>query len=256
VRARLALMPARSHVVLQRLVYEDLDAYLADQHRLAVDGRFDLQSGVALRGDDSKWTLTLEVGGFYTPPDEPDLAAMTRDLRPTSRKDPVHLAQRDYLYRNVARNAAFEKDWKAGRPMPVIAMWIPASATKEFAASFLALPPEQAALPFFSFGPINTKRFTRPLFKVPEEDVAFTMWLFRSVAPGQQAALSALLESNRALLARMVAIGGKRYLPYSMVIPQSEWVEHFGPDVWQRFAKAKKKYDPHGVLTPGTGMFG
>jgi hypothetical protein len=53
---------------------------------------------------------------------------------------------------------------------------------------------------------------------VPDEDVAFTMWLFRSVAPGQQAALSALLESNRALLARMTAVGGKRYLPYSMVI--------------------------------------
>jgi FAD/FMN-containing dehydrogenase len=33
-------------------------------------------------------------------------------------------------------------------------------------------------------------------------------------------------------------------------------VEHFGPDVWQTFAKAKKKYDPNGVLTPGTQMFG
>ena len=165
------------------------------------------------------------------------------------------LAQRDYQHRNDARNVALWKDWKAGRLMPAIAMWIPASAAKEFAASFLALPPERAALPFFSFWPINTKRFTRPLFKVPEEDVAFTMWLFRSVAPGQQEALSALLESNRALLARMTAVGGKRYLPYSMIIAQSEWVEHFGPDVWQAFAKAKKKYDPNGVLTPGTRMF-
>jgi cytokinin dehydrogenase len=253
VRVRLALMSARSHVMRQGLIYDDLDAYLADQHRLAVDGRFDHQDGFA-RWENGKWTFILQVGCFYTPPDEPDLTAMTLDLRPVSRNGPVRLAQWDYLQRMAQPNAAAEKILKGGDPMPGIAMWIPVSATREFAASFLALPPERAKLSIFSFWPVNTRRFTKPLFKVPAEDVAFTMWLRWRVAPGDQA-LSALLESNQALLARMTAVGGKRYPPYSMIIPRSEWAEHFGPDVWHRFTAAKQRFDPNGALTPGAKIF-
>ena len=103
---------------------------------------------------------------------------------------------------------------------------------------------------------MNTRCFKRPLFKVPNEEQAFSIWLFRSVKPGDEAALSAVLASNRELLAKMTAVGGKRYAPYSMVISPAEWQDHYGPEVWRRLVAAKAKYDPNRVLSPHPAMFG
>jgi cytokinin dehydrogenase len=158
----------------------------------------------------------------------------------------------DYLFRFEARNAAIP----AGRPSPFITMYIPASATKDYLSNILSLSPEAAALSQFSFYPLNTRRFTRPLFKVPSEEQAFAFALFRSVKAGDEAALSALLASNRDLLAKMSAVGGKRYAPYSMVISSAEWQAHYGPEVWRRFVVAKARYDPNHVLSPHPAIFG
>jgi len=73
--------------------------------------------------------------------------------------------------------------------------------------------------------------------------------------PGDEAAVSALLASNRDLLAKMTTIGGKRYAPYSMVISSEEWQAHYGPEVWRRFVAAKAKYDPNRVLSPHPAIF-
>lgn len=258
VRARLRLMPAPSHVILHDLTYTDLDAYLRDQSLLASEGRFDSQRGTMLRDKSGAWSFVIEIGKFFTPPDEPNLAALESGLRFASAAAPARMTYREYLFRFEARNAAAP----AGRPSPVIAMWIPASATREYLGNILSLSPDAAALPRFggveSFGcyPLNTRRFTRPLFKAPSEEQAYAFWLFRSVKPGDQAALSALLASNRELLAKMTAAGGKRYGPYSMVISPTEWQAHFGPDVWRRLVAAKAKYDPNRVLSPEPAMFG
>ncbi len=254
VRASLPLMPAPTHVMLQELTYTDLDAYLSDHSRLANEGRFDSQHGRMMRGQGGAWRFTIEIGKFFTPPNEPN---MRENLRFTSAAAPVRMTYRDYLFRFEARNAAAP----AGRPSPVITVWIPASATRRYLDNVLSLPPEKAHWRSFegieqiSCYPLNTRRFTRPLFKVPSEEQAFGLWLFRSVNPGDDAALSAVLASNRELLVKMTAAGGKRYAPYSMVISRAEWQAHYGPEVWRRFLAAKAKYDPNRVLSPQPAIF-
>jgi len=169
----------------------------------------------------------------------------------------VRMTYHDYLFRFETRGGV-----APGRPSPFITMWIPASATRTYLDNILSLSPQESALvPFqgveqFGCYPLNTRRFTRPLFKVPTEDQAFAFWLFRSVNPGDEAALSALLESNRELLAKMTAAGGKRYAPYSMAISPAEWQAHYGPEVWPRLVAAKAKYDPNRVLSPHPAIFG
>jgi len=108
----------------------------------------------------------------------------------------------------------------------------------------------------FSFYPLNTRRFTRPMFKVPDEDQVFGIWLRRSAPIGDREALSAIMASNRELLAKMIAVGGKRYSPYAgEVMSPEQWAVHFGPDMWRRLSEAKKKFDSNNVLTPGAEMF-
>src|SRR5260370_7025997 len=93
----------------------------------------------------------------------------------------------------------------------------------------------------FSFWPLNARRFKRPLFKVPNEEIFFSIWMIRSVAPNDPTALSAMLASNHSLLQQMTVVGGKDYRQYGMVISQPEWVQHFWPDVCRRFPHPKTK---------------
>ncbi len=254
VRAGLPLMPAPTHVVLHELTYTDLDAYLTDQLRLASEGRFDGQRGTMMRDQSGTWSFVIEVGKFFTPPNEPDM--QTGDLHFASAAAPARMTYHDYLFRFETRGGV------TGHPSPFITMWIPASASRTYLDNILSLTPEAAALVRFQgveqFGcyPLNTRCFKRPLFKVPNEEQAFAFWLFRSVKPGDEAALSALLASNRDLLAKMTAVGGKRYAPYSMVISPAEWKAHYGPEVWPRLVAAKAKYDPNRVLSPHPAIFG
>jgi len=250
VRAGLPLLPAPSHVMFHELTYTDLDAYLTDQLRLAREGRFDGQRGDMLRDQSGTWSYVIEIGKFFTPPDEPNIRALEGDLRFASAAAPVRMTYHDYLFLLETRGGV-----KSG-PSPFITMWIPASATRTYLDNILSLTAEASALAHgFGCYPLNTRCFKRPLFKVPNEEQAFSIWLFRSVKPGDEAALSALLASNRELLAKMTAVGGKRYAPYSMVISPAEWQAHYGPEVWPRFVAAKAKYDPNRVLSPHPAMF-
>jgi cytokinin dehydrogenase len=255
VRAGLPLIPAPTHVVHHELTYSDLDAYLTDQLRLARDGRFDGQRGTMMRAQSGTWSFLIEIGKFFTPPNEPNIRALEGDLHFASAAAPLRLTYHDYLFRFETRGGV-----AAGHPSPFITMWIPASATRTYLDNVLSLTPEAAALgqgvEQFGCYPLNTRRFTRPLFKVPSEEQMFSIWLFRRVKPGDEAALSALLASNRELLAKMTAVGGKRYAPYSMVISPAEWQAHYGPEVWSRLVAAKAKYDPIRVLSPHPAMFG
>ena len=236
----------------------DLDKYLTDQLQLAKDGRFDSQRGGMSRKKNGEWSFAIEVGKFFSPPDEPDLASLESGLQFDFATAPMRMTYQDYLFRFEARNAAALSN-KASRMF--ITMWLPASAAKDYLSNIFALPPDVAGLPRvaeserFGFNPLNTRRFTRPMFKVPDEDWAFSVWLFRSAPVGDQAALAAMMASNRELLAKMTAVGGKRYSPYSGVMSSDEWAAHFGPELWRRLSEAKKKFDPNNVLTPGAGIF-
>ena len=259
VRAGLPLMPAPTHVVYHELTYTDLDAYLSDQLRLAREGSFDGQRGTMIRDQSGTWSFRIEIGKFFTAPNEPNIPALEGDLHFASAAAPVRMTYHDYLFRSLYAVPGAGGDAGHPRPSPCITMWIPASATRAYLDNVLSLSPEAAALaPFQGFGcyPLNTRRFTRPLFKVPSEEQVFSFWLFRSVKPSDEAALSALLASNRDLLAKMTAVGGKRYAPYSMVISPEEWQAHYGPEVWPRFVAAKAKYDPNRVLSPHPAIFG
>ena len=259
VRARIPVVPAPSHVMHDALIYADLDKYLTDHLRMAADGRFDSQRGVMSRNKNGEWSFAIEVGKFFSPPDEPKLASLESGLRFDSATAPVRMTYRDWLFRFEAQNAAYAS---SRAPRVSITMWIPASVTKQYLSNILALPPDVAGFPRVSESerfpcyPLNTRRFTRPLFKVPDEDQAFAVWLLTSAPVGDPAALSAMMASNRELLAKMIAVGGKRYSPYAGVVMSPEqWEVHFGPDTWRRLSEAKKRFDPNNVLTPGAEMF-
>ena len=255
VRARIPLTAAPTHVSYRELVYSDLGKYLTDQQRLASADHFESQRGRAVRKSPGGWSFIIELGQFLSASEQPDVAFAESGLQFDMATAPVRMTYQDFLFRWEAGKAA------ATRPSPYITMWIPASAAKEFVSGILAMSPATLGVLSSSRGesislyPMNTRRFSTPLFKVPSEEQAFAVWLTRNVAKGDERALAAMLASNHDLLARMTAVGGKLFSPYSSILSPPEWTTHFGLDVWKRFAAAKRRYDPNKVLSPSPAIF-
>jgi len=258
VRARMGLVPLPSHAVLHNLFHEDLEKYIADQARIAKEGRFDHQYGFAGRRANGSWSFTMQVGKFFTPSDEPNLAELEQGLRFDSEVAPDRMIARDYLYRAASYLASTRPaatSAAASAPCASVTMWIPGSQTKDFVSRILALPSKLAGFERFSFWPLNTRRFNRPLFKVPSEEQMFSVWLIRRAPPDDRATLSAMHASTRELLANLTAVGGKRYAPWSPVISPEEAQSHYGAEVWRIFSESKKRFDPNGVLAPEAAKF-
>jgi cytokinin dehydrogenase len=265
VRARIRLVPAPSHVLLHDLFYNDFETFLADLKRLTVEGRFDHLSGPIRKKGDG-WSFAIGAGKFLTPPSNPDPAALKAGLKFASVSEPVQILYWDYLHR--VKNTATEEaggisrrpEVKAAAPTvetryAEIGMFVPESSVKAFIETILATPSDLALAVLFEVYPLNTRRFTRPLFRMPNEDFAVVVWIIDEMS--SSAGDSAMLATHRSLYQRMRDIGGKRYGGFGAVpFSQADWRDHFGPDVWRRLSEAKHRFDPKHVLTPGPGIFG
>ena len=96
---------------------------------------------------------------------------------------------------------------------------------------------------------------TQPLQKMPAAVLSFGVRLHRRTSAAAMHDPQAMLAANQKLVTRLLAIGGKVYPPYAPVLTQEQWRQHYGSTIWQRFAAAKKRFDPNNVLTPGAGVF-
>ena len=64
----------------------------------------------------------------------------------------------------------------------------------------------------------------------------------------------AAIARNRVLYDEAVLLGGTRYPIGSLEFDHSDWRRHYGP-VWGDFKRAKRRYDPGNILSPGPGIF-
>jgi cytokinin dehydrogenase len=65
-----------------------------------------------------------------------------------------------------------------------------------------------------------------------------------------------VLANLTGLLEAGMALGGRIYPPHAPVPSPAQWREHYGSETWARFATAKRRFDPTGLLTPGPRIFG
>ena len=98
-----------------------------------------------------------------------------------------------------------------------------------------------------------TARFKRPLHMLPEGELAFTLRLQRRASADNAPDHETMLGQNDLLVRRCLTLGGKIYPPFAPVLSREDWQRHYGPQLWERFAAARRHLDPNGVLTPGAG---
>jgi FAD/FMN-containing dehydrogenase len=63
-----------------------------------------------------------------------------------------------------------------------------------------------------------------------------------------------MLARNRDLFEQARDLGGTRYPIGSVEFDHDDWEQHYGNE-WRDFRRAKRRYDPGGILSPGSGIF-
>ena len=257
-RAKVKLTAAPQRSVVFSLFYDDLATYLADGEKVMTENRFDVQAGEMLRkSDDSGWRYKMEVAANYSGtavPDRAKLLAGLRDIRAEAVIEDV--PYRDYMFRLDGYEVYLKETGHWFQPKPWLSLFLPASKTKAFMELVeKELTANDLGGGFLLFYPYYTRKVTRPLAVQPNESVGYLFDLLRFPNPGETG-IKEMLEQNRRLYDKAVALGAKRYLVGAIPrMTTADWKAHFGPR-WGDFCRAKRRYDPANILTPGQGFFG
>ncbi|MER6302012.1 FAD-binding protein [Kitasatospora sp. NPDC001539] len=257
VRATLALVPVPARSTVFTLAYDDLDTYLADQERVLADGRFDLQVGNVVRSaDGGRWRYTAELVAYGGAGEPVQRDALLAGLRPVAGETSVvEGSWREYAFRVDGFAGYLRAAGLWGLPKPWLSLFLPASTAGVFMREAAReLTPADLGAGLLLFYPYARERVKAPLAVLPD---ARTGWHFDLLAfPGPGADTAGMLERNRRLYERAVELGGKRYLIGAVPgMTGADWRRHYGP-LWDRVERAKRRYDPAGILTPGQGIHG
>lgn len=260
-RATVPLMPAPASARQYHLTYPSLAAMTAAQRRVVRDGRFDWLEGAinavpAATGSNGGWQYVLEGTAYYdgTPPDD---QALIGDLGYQGAAQITDFGYADFV-NDLAPAVAFLKstgEWYD--PHPWLDLFLPGEAADAYAASVvdkLTLADIGASGVVLLY-PVPTARLTAPLLRVPDSELAFLFAVLRTASPDTGALpAAAMLEANRELYLAAQALGGTQYPVGSIPMTGHDWRVQYG-DQWQHFSDAKHRYDPHGILAPGQGIF-
>ena len=254
-RAELRLIPAPTRALVFHLYDDDIDVFIRDQLRFVRDGRFEYLEGQVVSTPSGGWRYMIEAASLYTLPCAPDEARLLRgsndDLSTRERSETPYL---DFAFR-LAPTIEFLKSigvW--GFPHPWLSLFLPATRAADYVSNVLAtLTTEDTGQGPILFYPVLQSRVRRPFFRLPNEPVSFAFNILRT-APPDPIVQQAMVASNRALYEAAVTAGGTRYASGAIPMTRADWRQHFGR-AWRDFERAKRRFDPNGILTPGAGIF-
>ena len=255
-RARLRLVPAGNFVAQRTLTYDNVEDFLSDQFQLNKADRLGLLNGAAIRADDGRSRFEIYAASFVGAAADADRPpAWLEGLRYATERPAPAMPYWNYLDRRRAGVAASLSAVKRGVRNAALVATVPRPAAKEILEHILSSPENYLGIWSLEVSAKTPARYTRPLLRMPNVDIAYELRVQRrSTGPGSPDT-EALLAATHVLLPRVLAAGGKIYPPYCPILSKQQWLEHYGPEVLQRFTAAKKKFDPNNVLTPGPGIF-
>lgn len=256
-RATVELVPAKERARVYLLNYRDRATAFADLRTLCARPGLDhLHLRFVLDG-----TTEITASVFYdvaAPPDDQRLvgglgaAPVTQDM-----------SYLEYAFRGdtLIDHVRATTDWDHFIK-PWFNVMLPESTVEPFVREVVpALTPRDVgATGSVLLFPLRRDRLTRPLLRLPERDGSDWVYAFNilaaadSVDPGPTYASDMLARNARLFHRARDAHDGVLYPIGAVPLSQHDWRLHYGPK-WRSFTAAKNRFDPHGILAPGLGIF-
>lgn len=246
-RATLRLERAPAQVREYVLPYRDVQTLVEDGARVTQDGRFDGAVALVLSMK-GQWSYALTPIRHFTPPEAPDDAALLADLRFVRGSEQMRdVGYFDYL--DEMPPIDFTQSHAD------LGLFMPQAATISFVGKALprltpdALGGVQGVRMFFW----KRASFTRPLFRLPDEQLVCYAALLRSPTSDAEV-LARMLAGNRTLYDENRRAGGTLYPFAAVELTQEDWRHHYG-EQWSELAKAKRRYDPDAIFASGPQLY-
>jgi FAD/FMN-containing dehydrogenase len=262
VRAKVKLVPARARAANTKAVYFDVDALQADMRTLVFRNELDsIYAEAQIDAGSLQLVWRINVAKFYDGSSPPDMAYYMRDLHyvplTSVTEDMPYLTyqlQVDVLIGHLRTLGLFE-----GVMHPWFDVFLPDSELGGYVNDVVSTfeLDDVGAFGFVLLFPLLRSTTTRPLFRLPDEEL---VWLFDVLtsrnAPGYDADFAANKRArNNAWYEMARSLGGTRYPIGTMDFTPDDWQRHYGSE-WRAFKRAKRDFDPGGILTPGPAIFG
>ena len=255
-RATLRLMPAPTQVRRYLLFYPDLAGMLHDERHLDEDGRFDAVQGAVLftpQGVKFRLDAVAPVAPGCDADDDTLLAGLA-DIR--SAAEVTTTPYLDYLNRLAALETALRGNGQWHHRHPWLTTFVGDSQVEDVVAHELrVLDPTELG----PFGQVVVSAFRRdavrtPLLQLPDDRRCYAFNFIRIPATDDPAIAARMVASNQDIHDRTLAAGGTLYPVSAFSMTPEDWQQHFGP-AWSQVQRAKGRFDPHHVLTPGYELF-
>lgn len=261
VRAKVKLIPAKAKAQNILAVYVDVHQLQDDMRTLVYRGELDSIYALNVVDPNSGARIyLLNLAKFHDESTTPDAAFLTRDLSyiPGTLQvaDPPYLAYQLQVDEQIAQLRGlglFDNNMH-----PWFDVFLPDSEMGDYVEDIVTSfqPDDVGMFGFVLLFPLLTSTITRPLFRLPDEEL---VWLFDVLtsrdAPGYDADFAANKRArNNAWYDLARSLGGTRYPIGTLDFTPGDWRRHYGPE-WRAFKQAKEDFDPKGILTPGPGIF-
>ncbi|HEV2704753.1 MAG TPA: FAD-binding protein [Pyrinomonadaceae bacterium] len=254
VRATIRLIPAKERAQTLRLFYPDVPSMLNDLRFLTAEERFDHIRGNSVTTPGG-FAFFIEATSFYTAAAElPANPFAGLNFIPGSEQteDRTYFEYTDLVVQLID---ILEAAGLGGFPHPWLDLFVPDSKIDAFASQTLAALDPSIFLPgsIILFFPFVRARLTRPMLRVPDEEIFFLFDILRTVPP-DPSIVNAVLAENRRLYEQHRELGGKFYTISAVPLDAHDWKKHFEP-FWGLLVSQKHRHDPDNVLGPGPGVF-
>ena len=250
-RAVRKLIPAPATVRFFDLLYLDLATFAADARTVVRDGRFDTVQGLVVPSPAGGWAYLLEVTSSSGRGDD-ELLAGLRDVRGEATIRDLPFAAFATRLDPIVEAQKASGDW--ARPHPWFGVWLSDRHAEAYAGRVLSelTLRDTGGGPMLLY-PTRSQPFTRPLLRVPSSELIWQFNILRNALP-TAAPAEEMVRDNRTLLGRARRVGGLDYPVGATPVSRNEWARHYGR-AWPAFVRAKRRYDPARILSPGQGIF-
>lgn len=261
-RAVVDLMPAKQRARQFFLPYTDNEVFFNDMRVLMERGEFDELYNAWLPDGNGGWLYQLNATKFFNENDPPNNSRLLRRLHfAPGTESFVDHSYVDYITRVDALIEFFRQN---GLWDDVLHPWfdilLPDAEVQDYVADVVPTltPQDVGPAGFLLLFPMKRSQLTRPLFRVPDGHQEW-VWLFdiltAAATPGPDPVFEArMIQRNRTLFEQARDLGATRYPIGVLPFEHRDWVRHYGTE-WFRFLRAKRRYDPGAILTPGPGIF-
>lgn len=261
VRAKVKMVPAYALSQNTTAVYLDIHTFQADMRTLVYRNELDSIYGLNVVDPGSgQRVYLLNIAKFHDASTTPDVAALTAGL--SYIPGTLQTIEKPYLDYQLEVDGliAFLRsiDMFDNVMHPWFDVFMPDSELGDYVENIMSSlqPDDIGQFGFVLFFPLLTSTITRPLFRLPDEEL---VWLFDILTardmPGYDADFAANKRARNNVWFDMArALGGTRYPIGTLDFSKGDWRRHYGAE-WRGFKKAKEEFDPKGILTPGPGIF-